>query len=132
MMMGECPTGYRWWRSIRGYSGFYGMAQSLTLASVAANVQDNTGMTGLHILCSLPHQDTPCTGDIIRTYLNLAPEAANVQDSKGMTPFQYLCESDVTFFDDGNFSSVMIWWYHCMPPQAQTDKKRKRGCAENQ
>ena len=103
----------------------------LTLASEAANVQDNTGMTGLHILCSLPHQDT-CTGDAIRTYLNLAPEAANVQDSKGMTPFQYLCESDVTFLDDVNFSSLMTWWYNCMPPQAQTDKKRKRGCAENQ
>ena len=91
----------------------------LTLASEAANVQDSTGMTGLHILCSLPHQDT-CTGDAIRTYLNLAPEAANVQDSKGMAPFQYLCESDVTFLDDGNFSSVMIWWYHCMPPQTET------------
>jgi len=51
----------------------------------------------------------------IRAYLQLAPEAAEQQDSDEMTPFQYLCRSDVTFFDDRSFSSLMILWYGCMP-----------------
>jgi len=88
----------------------------LTLASDTANAQDGTGRTGLHILCSLPYKETS-TSDAIRAYLQLAPEAVNQQDSDGMTPFQHLCRSDVTFLDERNFSSLMIWWYHCMPPQ---------------
>jgi len=88
----------------------------LQLAPEAANIQDGTGMTGLHILCSLPYQDT-FTGDAIRSYLNLAPEAVNVQDLKRKTPFHHLCNSDDTFLDDRNFSTLMAWWYHCMPPQ---------------
>jgi len=50
-----------------------------------------------------------------RAYLKLVPEAANEQDSDGMTPLQYLCMSDINFLEDRNFSSLMIWWYHCMP-----------------
>ena len=76
---------------------------------------DYEQMTALHILCANPH----VTGDCIHTYLQLAPEAANQQDSKGMTPFQYLCRNDITVFEDRSFSSLMIWWYHCMPPQTQ-------------
>ena len=104
----------------------------LTLVPGAAtNEQDgtDTGMTGLHILCSLSRQDAS-TLECIRAYLQLAPPeaaAVNEQDSDGMTPFQHLCKSDVTFLDDRNFSSLMIWWYHCMPPQTETGKKRKRG-----
>ena len=92
----------------------------------AANAQDGTGKTGLHILCSLPYQNTS-TGDAIRSHLNLAPEAVNVQDSEGMTPFQYLWKSDFTFLDDRSFSTLMAWWYNCMPPQTEMGKKRKRG-----
>ena len=98
----------------------------LTLVPGAANEQDSNGMTGLHILCSLPRQDAP-TGDCIRAYLQLAAEASNQEDSGGMTPFQQLCRNDVTFLDDRNFSSLMIWWYHCMPPQTETAEKEKRG-----
>jgi len=68
-------------------------------------------MMALHILCANPH----VTSDCIRTYLGLAPEAAEQQDDDGMTPFQYLYGNDITFFDDRSFSSVMAWWYHCMP-----------------
>ena len=85
---------------------------------------DDQQMTALHILCLNPH----VTGDVIRAYLQLAPEAADQEDSEGMTPFQYLCRSDIAFLEDRSFSSLMIWWYHhCMPPQAETSKKRKRG-----
>jgi len=87
----------------------------------AAEVDDQQ-MTALHILCVNPH----VTGDTIRAYLQLAPEAANQEDSAGMTPFQYLCKNDNAFLEeDRSFSSLMIWWYHGMPPLTQTDKKRK-------
>jgi len=79
-------------------------------------------MTALHSLCANPH----VTGDCIRAYLQLAPEAANQEDSGGMTPFQRICRNDANFLDDMSFSSLMIWWYHCMPPQTETGKKRKR------
>jgi len=92
----------------------------------AANAQDGTGKTGLHILCSLPYQNT-FTGDAIRSYLNLAPAAVNVQDSNGKYPLQYLWNSDETFLEDRSFSSLMTWWYGCMPPQTEMGKKRKRG-----
>jgi len=82
---------------------------------------DDQQMTALHILCANPH----VTGDCIRAYLQLAPEAADQEDSEGMTPFQYLCRNDVNFLDDMSFSSLMIWWYHCMPPQTETGTKRK-------
>jgi len=74
---------------------------------------DDQKMMALHILCTNPH----VTGDCIRAYLQLAPGAANQQDSEGMTPFQYLCRNDIarTLLDDRSFSSLMIWWYHCMP-----------------
>ena len=84
---------------------------------------DNQQMTALHILCANPH----VTGDCIRAYLQLAPEAAEQQDSEGMTPFQRLCRNDITFLEDRSFSSVMAFWYGCMPPQTETGKKRKRG-----
>ena len=82
-------------------------------------------MTALHILCANPH----VTADSIRAYLQLAPEAADQQDSEGMTPFQYLCRNDTHFLDDTrSFSSLMAWWYSCMPPQTETTgNKRKRG-----
>ena len=84
---------------------------------------DDQQMTALHILCANPF----VTADCIRAYLQLAPEAANQEDSDGMTPFQYLCKSDVKVIEDRSFSSLMIWWYHCMPPQeTETGKKRKR------
>jgi len=84
---------------------------------------DDEQMTALHMLCSNPF----VTADCIRAYLQLAPEAANQEDSDGMTPFQYLCKSDVKVIEDRSFSSLMIWWYHCMPPQeTETGKKRKR------
>jgi len=84
---------------------------------------DDQQLTALHILCANPH----VTGDCIRAYLQLAPEAANQEDSDGMTPFQRLCRNDMTFLEDRSFSSVMAWWYCCMPPQTETGKKRKRG-----
>ena len=84
---------------------------------------DDEQMTALHILCLNPH----VTGDCIRTYLQLAPDAAEQQDLDGMTPFQRLCRNDMTFIDDRSFSSLMAWWYGCMPPQTETGKKRKRG-----
>ena len=84
---------------------------------------DEQQMTALHILCANPH----ATGDCIRVYLQLAPQAADQEDSDGMTPFQHLCNSEFTFVEDRSFSSLMIWWYHCMPPQTETGKKRKRG-----
>jgi len=80
---------------------------------------DDQQMTALHILCANPH----VTCDCIRIYLQLAPEAANQQDSEGMTPFEYLCRNDVNFLDGRDFSSLMIWWYHCMPAQTGTGKK---------
>jgi len=81
-------------------------------------------MMALHILCANPH----VTRDAIRAYLQLAPAAANQEDSEGMNPFQYLCRNDITFGEeDRSFSSLMIWWYHCMPPQIQRGKKRKHG-----
>jgi len=81
-------------------------------------------MTALHILCANPH----VTADCIRTYLQLAPDAAEQQDSDGMTPFQRLCRNDFTFLEeDRSFSSLMAWWYGCMPPLTETGKKRKRG-----
>jgi len=83
---------------------------------------DDQQMTALHILCANPH----VTGDVIRAYLQLAPEAANQEDSEGMTTFHYLCRNDISFLEEGmSFSSLMIWWYCCMPPQTQSDKKRK-------
>jgi len=74
---------------------------------------DDQQMTALHILCANPF----VSGGAIRAYLQLVPEAANMQDSEGMTPFQHLCKSkiDITSLADRNFSSLMIWWYHCMP-----------------
>jgi hypothetical protein len=87
----------------------------------ATEVNDEQ-MTALHILCSNPH----VTADCIRTYLQLAPEAAEQEDSDGMTPFQYLCRNDVTVLDDRTFSSVMAFWYGCMPPLIETGTKRKR------
>jgi len=86
----------------------------LQLVPDTAIIKDSTGMTGLHILCSVPYQETS-TGDAIRAYLELAPAAVEQRDFDGMTPFQYLCMSDVTFLEDRDFSSLMIWWYHCMP-----------------
>jgi len=81
-------------------------------------------MVALHILCANPH----VTGDCIRAYLQLAPQAAEQQDSDGMTPFQRLCRrNDITFLEDRSFSSVMAWWYGCMPPLTETGKTRKRG-----
>jgi len=80
-------------------------------------------MSALHILCANPH----VTGDCIRAYLQLTPVAAEQQDSDGMTPFQYLCRNDITFLEDRSFSSVMAWWYGCMPPQTETGTKRKCG-----
>jgi len=81
-------------------------------------------VTALYILCTNPH----VTGDCIFVYLQLAPEAAEQQDSDGMTPFQYLCRNDITLLlEDRNFSSVMAWWYGCMPPLIDAGKKRKRG-----
>jgi len=77
---------------------------------LAAEV-DTQQMTALHILCANPH----VTGDCICAYLQLAPEAANQEDSDGMTPFQYLCRNDITFLEDRSFSSLMAWWYGCMP-----------------
>jgi len=89
----------------------------------ATEVNDQQ-MTALHILCANPH----VTVDCIRAYLQFAPEAAEQQDSEEMTPFQYLCTNDITFLDDRSFSSLMAWWYGCMPPQTETTgKKRKRG-----
>jgi hypothetical protein len=73
---------------------------------------DDHEMTALHILCANPD----VTGDCIRTYLQFAQEAVEQQDFDGMTPFQYLCRNDITFLDDRSFSSVMAWWYGCMPP----------------
>ena len=87
---------------------------------------DEYQMTALHILCANPHAHV--TGDAIRAYLQLAPEAADQEDSEGMTPFQYLCRSaiDIEFLEeDRSFSSLMAWWYSCMPPQTEMDKKRK-------
>jgi len=72
---------------------------------------DEHQMSALHILCANPH----VTGDAIRAYLSLAPEAINEQDLHGMTPFQYLCRNDVTFLDDREFSTLMTWWYGCLP-----------------
>ena len=88
----------------------------------ATEVNDQQ-MTALHILCANPH----VTGDCIHTYLQLAPEAAEQQDSDGMTPFQRLCRNDITFLEDRSFSSLMAWWYGCMPPRIEAGKKRKRG-----
>ena len=85
---------------------------------------DDQQMTALHILCANPH----VTSDCIRAYLQLAPEAADQEDSEGMTPLQYLCRNDINFFEeDRSFSSLIAWWYHCMPPQTQASKKRKHG-----
>jgi len=76
------------------------MEQKVDMSFVASTIDSHSpGMPGLHILCSLPHQDTS-TGDAIRAYLKLAPEAANEQDSDGLTPFQHLCKSEMTFLDD--------------------------------
>jgi len=73
---------------------------------------DDQQMTSLHILCANPH----VTGDTIRSYLQLAPGAADQEDSEGMTPFQYLYRNDIAFLEeDRSFSSLMAWWYHCMP-----------------
>ena len=77
----------------------------------ATEVNDQR-MTALHILYANPH----VTSDCIRAYVQLAPEAAEQQDSDGMTPFQRLCRNDITFLEDRSFSSVMVWWYCCMPP----------------
>jgi len=90
----------------------------------ATEVNDQQ-MPALHILCTNPH----VTVDSIRAYryLQLAPEAANQEDSGGMTPFQHLCRNAITFLEDRSFSSLMAWWYCCMPPQTELGKKRKRG-----
>jgi len=73
---------------------------------------DDQEMMALHILCANPH----VTPDAIRAYLQLAPEAANQEDSEEMAPFQYLCRNDIAFLEeDMSFSSLMIWWYSCMP-----------------
>ena len=83
---------------------------------------DDQQMTALHILCANPF----VTGDAIRAYLQLAPEAAEQQDSEGMTHFQRLWRNDMTFLEEvRSFSSLMAWWYACMPPQIETGKKRK-------
>ena len=80
---------------------------------------DDQQMMALRIMCENPH----VTGGCISAYLQLAPEAAEQQDSDGMTPFQYLCRNDITFLEDRSFSSVMAWWYGCMPPQTKTGTK---------
>jgi len=76
-------------------------------------------------VCANPH----VTGDCICAYIQLVPEAVEQQDSDGMTPLQRLCRNAVTFFEDRSFSSVMTWWYGCMPPlpHTETGKKRKWG-----
>ena len=90
----------------------------------ATRTEVDDQMTVLHILCANLH----VTGDCIRAYLQLAPEAAaNQEDSEGLTPFQHICRNDISFLEDRSFSSVMAWWYCCMPPQTETGKKRKRG-----
>jgi len=87
----------------------------LQLVPDTAILKNITRMTGLHILCSVSYQEAS-TGDAIRTYLQLAPEAADQEDSEGMTPFQYLSRNDITFLEeDRSFSSLMAWWYGCMP-----------------
>jgi len=83
---------------------------------------DEYQMTALHILCANPS----VTGDAIRAYLQLTPEASNQEDSEGMTPFQYLWRNDVAFVDDRSFSSLMAWWYSCMPPQIKTGGKKRK------
>jgi len=88
----------------------------------ATEVNDQQ-MSALHILCANPH----VTGDRIRTYLQLAPEAAEQEDSDGMTPFHRLCRNDITFLEDRDFSSLLAFWYGCMPPLIEAGKKRKRG-----
>jgi len=99
----------------------------LQLVPSTVIIQKYAGKTGLHILCTNPF----VTSDAIRAYLELGPEAADEQDSDGMTPFQHLCRSDLNFLEERNFSSLMIWWYHCMPPQTKTGKKRKCGVTES-
>jgi len=89
--------------------GIEGCIQEHRIERGATDIDDRQ-MTALHILCANPH----VTGDCIRSYLQLAPEAANQEDSEGMTPFQYLCRSDIIFFDERNFSSLVAWWYGCM------------------
>jgi len=81
---------------------------------------DDQLMTASHIICANPH----VTGDCIHAYLQLAPEAAEQQDSEGMTPFQYLCRNGITLLEDRNFSSVMAFWYGCMPPQTEPTAKK--------
>ena len=89
--------------------GIEGCIQEHGIERGATDIDDRQ-MMALHILCVNPH----VTGDCIRSYLQLAPEAANQEDSEGMTPFQYLCRSDIIFFDERNFSSLVAWWYGCM------------------
>jgi len=95
-------------------SSIYITPQVIVHGIERATEVDEYQMTALHILCANPH----VTPDCIRAYLQLAPEAADQEDSDGMTPLQYLSRNDITFVqEERNFSSLMIWWYHCMPPQ---------------
>jgi len=66
---------------------------------------DDQQMMVLHIRCGNHY----VAGDAIQACLQLAPEASNVQDSNGITPFQHLCRNNVTFLEDQNFSTLMIW-----------------------
>jgi len=96
--------------AIRAYLTLTHEAAYLHGIECAEGVHEDHVMA-LHILCS----NQFVTGDVVRAYMQLVPQAAEEEDSEGMTPFQHLCENAVTFGADRNFSSLMAWWYSCMP-----------------
>ena len=92
----------------------------LQLAPDAAVMKDNTGMTPLHMLCSVSCS-SESYGGAIRTYLGFSEgkRAAFMKDDDGRTPFQCLCEKSsfdkLSFLDDDkSFGGLTVWWYDCL------------------
>ena len=91
----------------------------LQLAPDVAVMQDDIGMTPLHMLCSRPYFSNS-TRDAISSYLSFSDgkEAAFMIDEKGKFPLDYLYENDSVGLlapsVGGSFSDIMVWWYACL------------------
>ena len=102
----------------------------LKLAPGVAVMQDNLGMTPLHLLCSLPYFSGD-TGGAIKAYLDcsVGKNAAFMMDYKGKTPFDYLCEKrfDELLFLEKNktFAGLVVWWYGCLELGIEAIEGRK-------
>ena len=91
----------------------------LELAPDVAVMQDDSGQTPLHVLCSLPClSDT--SEDAIDEFLRhpAGMKATFVKDYQGRTPFDCFCFShsldEVPFIKEKSFAGLIEWWFRHM------------------